>query len=298
MGRTARFVISRISKDGNIDIPRIIAALTQSISILSRKFAWTIVNVQSDQQVIYRNKVYPFVSGLLVKYDPDAVVGVVNEATRQVELQPEPNMERAASLFVYFPGEALFVHRHVWNEVRPRDFRIQLAGLIKAFYGDFFVECELQPLADYSRFVNKLAALDEVTELKARVRPPNPLFSIFWSDLKKYVENRRLSQFQIKEIAKSNSTVPTQVPELARQIESNTVQQDEPAVIGDAAILMAADGYGTAEVTGRRGAQVVVVKTAENAIQMIVEADISANELAARAAREIARQNRSRRLRH
>ena len=71
-----------------------------------------------------------------------------------------------------------------------------------------------------------------------------------------------------------------------------------PAPIGDAAVLMAADGYGTAEVIGRRGSETVVVKTTENAIQLKLDAEVTASELAAAVVREVVRLRSTRKLKH
>ena len=297
MARSARFFLSRITKGGTLDVDKVLEALRRSVSIESRQFAWTVVDVAEDTST-YRGTTYRYLSGKLVKYDPDAMVEVVDEASRKVRLQSEPNMQRAGSLFVYLPDEAVFGHRHLWNEIRARDFRNQLAELIVRYYQNFFVECELLPVADLTRFLTKLAQLEEVTELKARVTPPNPLFGVFWQDLKEYIEKRRLRKLTIGEASKQGVSLPTTAPEIARRIEADSVGNASPAPIGDAAILMAADGYGTAEVTGRRGTETVVVKTTENAIQLKLEADVSPSELAAAVIREVVRLRSTRKLKH
>jgi hypothetical protein len=297
MARSARFFLSRITKGGTLDVDKVLEALRKSVSIESRQFAWTVVDVAEDTST-YRGTTYRYLSGKLVKYDPDAMVEVVDEASRKVRLQSEPNMQRAGSLFVYLPDEAVFGHRHLWNEIRARDFRNQLAELIVRYYQNFFVECELLPVADLTRFLTKLAQLEEVTELKARVTPPNPLFGVFWQDLKEYLEKRRLRKLTIGEASKQGVSLPTTAPEIARRIEADSVGNASPAPIGDAAILMAADGYGTAEVTGRRGTETVVVKTTENAIQLKLEADVSPSELAAAVIREVVRLRSTRKLKH
>jgi len=297
MARSARFFLSRITKGGTLEVDKVLQALRQSVSIESRQFAWTVVDVAEDKS-IYLGTAYRYLSGKLVKYDPNAMVEVVDEASRKVRLQSEPNMQVAASLFVYLPDEAVFGHRHLWNEIRARDFRNHLAELIVQYYRNFFVECELLPVADLTRFLTKLAQLEEVTELKARVTPPNPLFGIFWQDLKEYLENRRLRKLTIGETSKQGVSLPTTAPEIARRIEAGSVGDAAPAPIGDAAILMAADGYGTAEVTGRRGTETVVVKTTENAIQLKLEADVSPSELAAAVVREVVRIRSTRKLKH
>lgn len=121
---------------------------------------------------------------------------------------------------------------------------------------------------------------------------------MFWQDLKEYLEKRRLRKLSIGEMAKPGVSLPTTAPEIARRIEAGAVGNAAPVPIGDAAILMAADGYGTAEVTGRRGAETVVVKTTENAIQLKLEADVSPSELAVAVIREVVRLRSTRKLKH
>lgn len=280
-----------------LDVNKVLDALRKSVSIESRQFAWTVVDVAEGTST-YRGTTYRYLSGKLVKYDPDAMVEVVDEASRKVRLQSEPNMQRAGSLFVYLPDEAVFAHRHLWNEIRARDFRNHISDLIVRYHQNFFVECELLPVADLTRFLTKLGQLEEVTELKARVTPPNPLFGVFWQDLKEYLEKRRLRKLSIGEVAKQGVSLPTTAPDIARRIEADSVGNAAPAPIGDAAILMAADGYGTAEVTGRRGTETVVVKTTDNAIQLKLEADVTPPELAAAVIREVVRLRSARKLKH
>lgn len=297
MTRSARFHLSRISKGGTLDADKVVAALSRAISIESRRFAWTVVDVGQDTTT-YRSVSHRYISGKLVKYDPDALVEVVDEASRKTRLQAEPNMQQAASLFVYFPDESLFAHHHVWNEIRPKDFRMQIADIVRGYYNHFFVECELQAVTDLTRFLTKLSQMEEVTELKARVTPPNPLFGLYWEDLKTYLDQRRLRQMAIREVAKAGTTLPTFAPEIARRMEAGRAGKVKSAPIGDAAILMAADGYGVAEITGRRGTDIVVVKTSENAIQLKLDANVTPSELAAVVIREIARMKATRRQKH
>ena len=128
MGKSASYFLSRIIKGGLLDVERVISAMREAGSVESRGFAWTIVDIE-EGTTSYHKKPYRYLAGRLVKYDPDAFVEVVDEATRRTRLQSEPNMQRAASLFVYLPDEAIFGHKRVWNEIRATDFRTQLAAI-------------------------------------------------------------------------------------------------------------------------------------------------------------------------
>lgn len=298
MARKGRFYFSRIVKGGVIDKVGVQAAILNAESVESNRFAWTIVNTQPLDTTSYNKKRHRYIGGELAKYDPDAVVPVVNEQTRKVVLQDEPNMARASSMFVYFPDHEIFLHHHVWNEIRDRDFQARMAQLIEAFFGGFFAECELHTVSDYTRFVGKLAALDTVTELSASVRPPNPLFSPFWSELKDYLSKRRLRRMKVTETAVAGNSVATDAPEIARRLTESGELPTTTAMIGDAALLMAADGYGRAEVTGQRDGREVTVSTRSNALQIKVSLDATYAELASAGIRELVRMEQQRKLRH
>jgi len=68
--------------------------------------------------------------------------------------------------------------------------------------------------------------------------------------------------------------------------------------LGDAAVLMAVDGYGNAQITGKRDGSTVVVKTTDNAIQVKLDSDITPVQLAEAAIKEVVKVNASRKLRH
>jgi len=297
MGRSARYNLSRIVKGGTLDVPKVIQALLTSPSIRSREFAWMITDV-IEGTIAYDSASHRYLFGRLAKYDPTALIDTVDEPSHTTTQRLEPNLQKAASDFVYLPDSAVFGHRHVWNEIRPKDFRDHVAELVIAFHQGFFVECELHAIADLSLFLSKLGRIDQVTELKANVSPPNPLFGKFWENLDKYMADRRLRRLSIKEVAKLGQVIPTTAPEIARRIEAENTIDGEPAPTGDAAVLMAADGYGTAEVAGTRDSQAVVVKTKDNAISITLPANVLAEELALAVVREVTSLEKRRGLTH
>lgn len=64
------------------------------------------------------------------------------------------------------------------------------SSLIQAAYENFFVDCSVEPVADYRAFVEKSDQLERITEMGAKVHPPNPLFGHLWGDLKNYIAHR------------------------------------------------------------------------------------------------------------
>ncbi len=136
-------------------------------------------------------------------------------------------------------------------------------------YQKFFVGCDIQPVVDLRTFVTRLSKLDHINELHATVMPPNPLFGPCWKSLFEYMKKRNLTEASIKEQATTG--IETRLKEIAAAVLRETDAQQmvelmEPLLdgVGDAALLMAADGYGRARVKGVEDGRTVVIRTSEN----------------------------------
>ena len=113
--------------------------------------------------------------------------------------------------------------------------------------------------------------------LQAKVRPPNPLFGPCWQSLRDYIKKRNLDEISINE--ESEQGVKTNLAEIAEIIlkreekPEDIVKKMEPLMggVGDAAVLMAADGYGKAKVIGTEGTNIIVIRTSENQKSFLLE---------------------------
>lgn len=298
MARSVNYFLSRLNKGEFLTIPKVLEALKKAKPITSREYSWTVVDV-AEADVTYYGKKHPYLAGKLVKYDPNAVVDTVDEMAKKTKVQSEPNLQSARSLFVYFPDEAVFAHQHVWNQIRASDFRAHIANIITTYFSGFFADCDLKSLGDANRFVAKLADLKDISEIKANISPPNPLYSPLWDELKRYLGSRKLKRMAIKEVGSAKTSIPTQLPQIVKSFEDAISKApNSPAPLGDAAVLMAVDGYGNAQITGKRDGSTVVVKTTDNAIQIQLDSDITPAQLAEAAIKEVVKVNTSRKLRH
>ena len=72
---------------------------------------------------------------------------------------------------------------------------------------------------------------------------------------------------QIVEDAPEAEPLNTQLPEYVQKASEQTVDNEytplEELPIGDAAILMAADGYGNGTIKGKQGNETIIIKTSE-----------------------------------
>lgn len=211
-----------------------------------------------------------FIFGKLSKYAPEGEVGVVDEATRSQRKLIEPNLLRASSPFVYIPEHSGISFLHVSGQIEARTFTQRFCRIIESTYLGFFVECDIDLVADLKTFAAKLSSLDGIFKLEARVSPPNPLFSPLWKSLEDYLRGRNTDRMVISEDAPPADVLNTKLADLVESASEQTAERafvpSSPVPIGDAAILMAADGHGTGVVRGRRHQEVVVIRTSETAL--------------------------------
>ncbi len=297
MARSTSYFLSRVNKGGILTTEGIRQAILQAEEIEYRESAWTIIEAEAGT-VSHARRRTSYIVATIVKYDPFATVEVVDARQRKVLLQREPNLQRAACRFVYFPSFEIMGHQRIWNQISPSGFRNRMRDLVTAFHNDFFVECNLKAIADHQLFIKRLAGLEKVNGIKTSVRPPNPLFSPFWKSLKDYLRKRKLKLLKLDEVAKGGQEIETSLLEILKRIESNNLSDEKPPDIGDAAVLMAADGYGTASISGQRKNQRVVIRTSQNEMQVKLAVEISNRGLAKAIFSEVMHMEQVRRLRH
>lgn len=126
----------------------------------------------------------------------------------------------------------------------------------------------LEPFARVKRHEANFVGTSTV--IQATIKPPNPLFGPCWKSLNDYLKKRRLTEAQITE--ESEEGIPTNVPQIASAMSSGSKLPEELeammepllAGVGDAALLMAADGYGHAKVVGTEQEKIVTIRTRDN----------------------------------
>lgn len=257
--RRGRYYLGRVVKTGELDQEKLLAAIVDAPTVPVSGASWTITDVTDGTR---RDK--PFVFGRLSKYAQQGQLTVVDPiAHSQVEATAE-NLLIAASPFVYLPDFSGIAYLHVWNGVQEDVFRRRFARLIEEAYERFFVGCEIDPVADYQAFATKLSALEKISEIRAKVHPPNPLFGDLWRDLNEYIKQRNASEVLVAEKSDQDSGLASRIVELVNGIlEKTTRQIDKPAAITDAALLMAADGYGSGQIVGLKGDEQVLIRTSD-----------------------------------
>lgn len=270
MTKKGTYYAGRVLKLGLLNQEMLLSALKNPTSVKYRENAWTFNDVNE-----YRQEGHHYIFGRLSKYAPEGEVGVVDESTRSEKKQIEPNLLVASSPFVYIPDHSGVAFLNVSGQIEARTFIRRFCEIVEKTHHGFFVDCDIELVADLKTFAAKLSSLQGIFKIEARISPPNPLFSPLWEPLEKYLRGRNTDRMTVLEDAPESEVLNTDLPKLveaaSRQTTETRFVPKTEIPIGDAAILMAADGYGSGIIRGRRDNEVVIIKTSETGLNFSFE---------------------------
>ena len=292
--RRGRYYLGRVAKTGQLNQKSLISSITEPRTVRVGEALWTFTDTLDRSDAVK-----PYVFGRLSKYSREGHLTVVDTNTHLQREEIAENLLIAASPFIYLPDFSGIAYLHVWNGVQEEVFRRRFERLVEEAFDHFFVSCEIEPVADYRTFVTKLQRLERITEIRARVRPPNPLFGDLWRDLKEYINERRASEVLVAENSNDKSGLATKVISLINSMLSeNSQNQNESAAVTDAALLMAADGYGTGKVVGIIDEEQVSVRTSDTQKSFLFAKEPEIVELALEVLRRFEKISAERDMKH
>jgi len=297
MARNGTYYIGRVLKLGVLDQEKLIYAINNPGVINFRGNSWTFIDVHEHNQSGNH-----YIVGKLCKFAPEGKVDVVDTATKSGEKQLEPNLILASSTFIYIPEHSGICFLNVSNHIEPKTFIRRFCEIIKKTHKNFFVECDIDLISDLKTFSAKLSALDGIYRISASISPPNPLFSPLWKPLEEYLRKRNTDKMSIIEDAPVANNLNTKLPYIVEQVslqsESKQFTPDYQIELGDAAILMAADGYGKGIVRGHKKNEIIVIKTSETALNFTFDKSPEPHELFVKALSILERVKKSRYMEH
>lgn len=254
-----RYYLGRVQKLGDLDQERLLEAISNTNPISIGQFRWSFTDT-----VRVKERASDYLFSRLSKYSQVGHVTVVDESDKSQKEVIEENLLISSSPFVYLPEFSGIAYMHVWNSINEHVFRRRFGKIVEGYFDDFFVKCEIDPVSDYSKFVMKLRSLASLTEIHAKVHPPNPLFGDLWKDLHEYIKTRNAQEVQVTEKSSESAGINTELISMIDGIVDGQIAGQPTASITDAALLMAADGYGTGKVVGTSEEnEKVVIRTSD-----------------------------------
>lgn len=265
--RRGRYYLGRVIKTGRLDDAMLIQALQDPATVRSGSYSWTFSNFRTFGDPP------EFVYAKLAKFEPVGEVMVL-EGGEEVPA-PEANLLVTSSPFVYIPDQAAIAALHIWNQIEQQTFRRRFSQIIEETFERFFVTCDIEPISDLQSFVARLRQFDRIDSITATVVPPNPLFGPAWRQVVDYLRRRNASELKVAESA-GRGGLESRVSEVATAVSeggAEAIADRPPLDIVDAAVLMAADGYGKAKVQGQVARQEVLVRTTETVQSFVFDPD-------------------------
>lgn len=272
MKKQGIYYMGRVIMMGILTKEDIVKSMQNPTTLMWGNNAWTFI----EASVKYNNGNIVYGYGKLCKFAPQTELSVIDLLKKAVRKQPEDNLIIASSPFVYIPEHSGIAFLRVSNQIEANTFTKRFCSIIDETNKKFFVKCHIDPIADLRTFAIKLSNLDGIYGISAKVSPPNPLFGPLWGSLKDYLKSRKTESMKIDENSSKNEPLKTDLVKYVKLVADEIPvhhKLPEPMPIGDAAILMAADGYGTGYVRGRVGSEYVVIRTSETIKNFSFEKD-------------------------
>jgi len=287
-----RYYLSRIMKLGTSTQETLIAQLLNAPVRNIGKYAWAITDTNDG-----RRETPGYIFGKLAKYSAEGRVTVVDPTKRSQVEAPAPNLLVASSPFVYLPEFSGLAFLHVWNGIQEDLFPKRFAALID--------NVSVEPIADYRAFVQKLEGLERITEMSAKVHPPNPLFGHLWAPLKEYILKRNAEEVVVKEKKTTGDGLHTELTGSMKGVIAQA-SENQPSLAGidkvpditDAAMLMAADGYGSGKIVGEQKGEEIVIRTSDTHKSFLFTKEPDPIKLAKAAAGHFKRVSSERGMKH
>ncbi len=265
-----RYYFSRALKAGQLTTDGIIQAIVSPVEITYRGYTYSFID---SHQEFLNDGSTEYIFAHLVKFTRNGEVETVNTSSKKTDTESVSNLVEVSCTFIYIPNYQIICFQNIWNGLERDQFHARFKELIEAKHGNFFVNCTLEPVTDLRNFLRRISNFDKISKISAKISPPNPLFSPVWKTLKEYLKKRALEEAKISERANSGGAINSDLTKLAKVIvqDGSSLEQilaekfpEKTFDMADAAVFMAADGYGSATVEGQEKGIFIIVKTKDN----------------------------------
>lgn len=279
MPQRATYYFGRVIKLGTVTQSSLLAALREPPSVKVGDFVYTITNALFAGAP----ETPTYIFATLTKYTPEGAIAVVEPSAHREAMADVKNLVVASSNFIYLPEYSGIAYQHIWNKLQREQFERAFSAIIEERHGRFFAQSFIEPISNLATFVSRISTLSSISKIEATVHPPNPLFGRSWAGLRAYMKARRTAEVHVREVALPEQSLQTSVPQIAAALQG-LADAEAPSTLAplgnyesmfaDAAVLMAADGYGKARIEGQRAGRRVVVRTLDSQVSEQIERDI------------------------
>ncbi len=222
----SRYHIST-GKDLSDKVDFILTGLRNDASVRYRGFLYKFFN---SEIVVFNNIEY--ITGELVKYDPERVEEVVDDTDMTLRSESLHNKVVAKVRYIIDPTSSMLVHFEVPNIISLSNFRDKFRLLFEQNHDNFFTEILLSPIKEQYSFIEKIKAFRSIKKISITLYPSNPNFAERWRSIDERMRRNGVDKYR--------ETQENQKPHANIMIDEETENK----------FLMAEDGYGECDAYG------------------------------------------------
>lgn len=222
----SRYHIST-GKDLSDKVDFILTGLRNDASVPDRGFLYKFFN---SEIVVFNNIEY--ITGELVKYDPERVEEVVDDCDMTLKSEKLHNKVVAKVRYIIDPTSSMLVHFEVPNMISLSNFRKKFQLLFEQNHDNFFTEISLSPIKEQYSFIEKIKAFKALKKISITLYPSNPNFAERWRNIDERMRRNCVDKYR--------ETQENQKPNANIIIDEETENK----------FLMAEDGYGECDAYG------------------------------------------------
>lgn len=212
---------------------------------IADKFDFLLNGLRNEALVNYRNFVYrffdtevfefegkDFISGHLVKYNPEDMEEVVDENTSKLRDENLRNKVEGKARFIIDPSSSILMFFEISNIISKRTFIDKFCKLFEENHGNFFTQFYISPIKEQYSFSEKVRSFRTLKKIVITLFPSNPNFADRWKNIDERLRKNNISKYK--------ETQENPKPESSIIVDEET----------ESKFLMSEDGYGESNATG------------------------------------------------
>lgn len=209
------------------------------------KVDFLLTGVRNDATTDYRGFLYKFfdsevitwdgkefITGHLVKYNPDDVEKVVNEETMKIIDEDVKNKVVGMARYIIDTSSSVIMYCEIPGVISKETFIKRFVELFETNHDNFFTEFSISPIKEQYSFIERIKMFKAVKKITITLFPSNPNYADRWRNIDERLRSNHITKY--REVQENN------------KIGENIIIDEET----ESKFLMSEDGYGVSNAAG------------------------------------------------
>lgn len=172
-----------------------------------------------------------YITGHLVKYNPEDVEKVVSEDSMKIIEEDIKNKVVGMARYIIDANSSIIMFNEI-PVISKETFASRFMELFEENHDNFFTEFVISPIKEQYSFVERIKEFKAVKKISIMLYPSNPHFADRWRGIDERLKSNNISRY--REIQENNKS--------GENIKVDTETENK--------FLMAEDGYGNSSASG------------------------------------------------